>query len=345
MSLYCGIDLHATNSYVVVLDEDDRAVLEQRIPNKLEVLLAELEPLRGSLKGVAVESTFNWYWLVDGLEDHGYALELVNTTAAKQYQGLKSRDDRHDARWIAHMLRLGILPHGHVLPREERAVRDLLRRRSKVVQQKTATLLALKNLLARNTGAMVSATELKRLQRGEYPEQIQDPHIRRAIDGAVHLLDVLEEECAQLQATVKAAGLERPGYRNLRTVKGIGELLALTILYQTGDIRRFPKVGNYASYCRCVRTTHESNGRRKGQGNRRLLDGEGNPYLSWAFSEAAHFVIRNQPAARRYFDRKKKASNGIVAVRAVAHKLSRAAYFMLRDDLGYRPDLLFGASS
>ena len=341
MSLCCGIDLHATNSYVVVLDESDRAVLEKRIPNRLEVLLAELEPFRESLKGVAVESTFNWYWLGDGLEDHGYPIELVNTTAAKQYEGLKSRDDRHDARWIAHMLRLGILPTGHILARKERAVRDLLRRRSKVVRQKTATLLALKNLIARNTGRMVSASELKRLQQGEYPEEIQDPHIRRAIDGTVHVFQVLEEECAALQATVKAAGLERPGYRNLRTVKGIGELLALTILYETGDIRRFPKVGNYASYCRCVRTTHESNGRRKGEGNRR----NGNPYLSWAFSEAAHFVIRYQPAARRYFDRKKKATNGIVAVRAIAHKLSRAAYFLLRDDVSYRPELLFGASS
>jgi transposase len=210
-----------------------------------------------------------------------------------------------------------------------------------VVRQKTATLLALKNLIARNTGRMVSASELKRLQQGEYPEEIQDPHIRRAIDGTVHVFQVLEEECAALQATVKAAGLERPGYRNLRTVKGIGELLALTILYETGDIRRFPKVGNYASYCRCVRTTHESNGRRKGEGNRR----NGNPYLSWAFSEAAHFVIRYQPAARRYFDRKKKATNGIVAMRAIAHKLSRAVYFMLRDDVSYRPELLFGASS
>ena len=341
MALYCGIDLHSTNCYLVVLDDSDKIVLENRVSNDLGSILEKLEPFRESLKSIAIESTFNWYWLSDGLEDHGYSVQLVNTAAAKQYDGLKSRDDRSDARWIAHMLRLGILPTGSILPREHRAVRDLLRRRTKVVRQKTATLLALKNLIARNTGIMVPAAQLKRLEVGGSPEAIMDPHIRRAIDGTIRILQFLEEEVADLQAMVKLTGKCLPGYRNLLTVKGIGELLALTILYETGDIARFSSCGNYASYCRCVPSEHTSNGRRKGAGNTR----NGNPYLSWAFSEAAHFAIRFQPSARRYYERKKKKTNGIIASRAIANKLSRAVFFMLRDDVIYKPELLFGASS
>lgn len=341
MSLYCGIDLHSTNSYLVVLDESDKVVLNKRVGNELERILSELEPYRESIKSVGIESTFNWYWLVDGLEDHGYSVELVNTCAAKQYEGLKSRDDKSDARWIAHMLRVGILPTGSILPREHRAVRDLLRRRSKVVRQKTATLLSMKNVIARNTGVMVPAVQLKRLEIGDCPEAIMDPHIRRAIDGSIRILQVLEAEAAELQAMVSLTGKCLPGYRNLLTVKGIGDLLALTILYETGDISRFSNCGNYASYCRCVRSEHTSNGRRKGKGNTR----NGNPYLSWAFSEAAHFVIRFQPSAHRYYERKKKKTNGIIAARAVANKMSRAVFFMLRDDTIYKPELLFGASS
>jgi len=129
MSLYCGIDLHANNSYVVVTDPEDEVFLGQRMPNDLGKILGALEPYREELTGIAVESTFNWYWLVDGLRESGHIVHLVNPLAAKQYEGLKYRDDRSDARWLAKLLRLGILPTGWICPPEERAVRDLLRKR------------------------------------------------------------------------------------------------------------------------------------------------------------------------------------------------------------------------
>ena len=341
MRLYCGIDLHSTNSYIVVLDETDTIVLDKRVPNEVAAILGELEPFRERLTSVAVESTFNWYWLADALEDHGHTVELVNTAAAKQYDGLKYRGDKHDARWIAHMRRLGILPTGTVLPRQERALRDLLRRRVKVVQQKTATLLALKNIVARNTGVMVPSNKLKQLKPGEYPDSIFDPHIRRAIDSTTRILQLLEEEAKDLKATALQSGSELRGYRSLLSIRGVGELLALTIVCETGDTSRFRRVNNYASYCRCVRSEHTSNQRKKGEGNRK----NGNPYLSWAFSEAAHFAIRYQPPARLFFEKKKRKTNGIIAMRAVANKLSRAAYFLIRDETIYQPEKLFGVSS
>jgi transposase len=167
MALYCGIDLHASNSYVVVLDEADRVVVGKRLPNDLGRIEAELAPYREELVGVAVESTFNWYWLVDGLMEAGYRLHLVNTTAVQQYSGLKFRDDRYDARWLAHLLRLGLLPTGYIYPRQDRAVRDLLRKRAHLVRQRTANYLSLHNLWIRNTGQRLRGHRLKGLGMAE----------------------------------------------------------------------------------------------------------------------------------------------------------------------------------
>ena len=141
MQTYAAVDLHSNNGVLMIIDERDRVLKQRRIPNKLEQFIAELEPFRATLKGVAIESTFNWYWLADGLEAKDFPVVLVNTSAIQQYKGLKRSDDQYDAWWLAHMMRLGILPRGHIYPREERAVRDLLRKRATLVQQRTANIL------------------------------------------------------------------------------------------------------------------------------------------------------------------------------------------------------------
>ena len=117
MKRYCGIDLHSNNHVVTVIDEQDRCVYEKRLPNDLASTLRALEPYRTELEAIAVESTFHWYWLVDGLMEAGYAVRLVNVAAVKQYEGLKHTDDRYDAYWLAHLMRLEILPTGYIYPR------------------------------------------------------------------------------------------------------------------------------------------------------------------------------------------------------------------------------------
>src|SRR3989442_6266734 len=152
MVLDAGIDLHATNSVVVVLDEQARVMYQKRLRNDLTDILQALAAYQVALRGVVVESTYNWYWLVDGLLEVGYRGHLANTAAIQQYAGLKYTDDHSDARWLAHLLRLGILPQGYIYPKAERAVRDLLRKRSQLVRQQTANLLSIETVLTRNTG-------------------------------------------------------------------------------------------------------------------------------------------------------------------------------------------------
>lgn len=166
MKLYAGIDLHANSSVVVVIDEEERSLYQKRVHNKLEEVLEVLAPYQETLQGIVVESTYNWYWLVDGLMTAGYRVHLANTTAIEQYKGLKHTDDESDARWLAHLLRLGILPEGYIYPKEERAVRDLLRKRSQLVRQRTMNLLSIQNLLTRNTGLPFSGNRIKQLTRG-----------------------------------------------------------------------------------------------------------------------------------------------------------------------------------
>ena len=337
MALYCGMDLHSTNTWVFIGDELDHPVVSRRIPNRLESLLKALEPHRDELVGIAVESTFNWYWLVDGLMNHGHRVQLVNPCAVQQYKGLKSTDDRHDAGWLAHLQRLDLLPTGYIYPQEDRPIRDLLRKRSKLVKQRTSNYLSVKNIMGRNTGETPSRNGVKQLEPEQVRERLGREDLSLAVETTLAVIETINVQIDRLEALVLERAVLRDDFRILRTIPGVGKVLGLLIMYETGEIGRFPSAGNYASYCRCVPATRTSNLKSKGLGNRK----NGNPYLSWAFSEAAHFARRFQPEAQRFYDRKVATTKPIIAARALAHKLAKATYFMLRDQVPYDAGLLF----
>ncbi|KKL68662.1 hypothetical protein LCGC14_2122730 [marine sediment metagenome] len=337
MALYCGIDLHSRDSWLAILNEELEVVGETKVGNDLEAIIRVLEPHREALEGVAVESTFNWYWLVDGLMDAGHRVHLTNTWAVKQYEGLKYTDDRHDARWLAHLLALGILPEGYIYPKEERSARDLMRRRSFLVRKRTSFILAMRGAFECRTGMRVNSNDLKKWKAEDVRVYVEDP---MAAFGITCLLEPMHALSAQIKKIEKAAlsrGRLRPEFVPLETVWGIGKILALTIMYEVGDVARFRKVGNFTSYCRLVNTARLSAGKRKGSGNRK----NGNPYLSWAFSEAAHHAVRHHPKAQKYFQRKRAKTNGIIAIRALAHKLARASYHVMRDHVDFDPEKAF----
>jgi transposase len=337
MEMYCGIDLHATNSWLCIVDEKGRPQLEERVPNRLEAVRHRLEPFREQLGAVAVESTFNWYWLVDGLALAGYPMLLANPSAMKRYDGLKYSDDRHDARWIAEMLRLGILPTGYIYPQTTRPVRDLLRHRTRLVRNRTARLLTFQNLLGRETGQQITGNNLKRLTVDDLSSFGLSAETNLALSSSLEVIELLDKKILEIEKVVVRGVEDRGELKLLRTVGGIGKALGLTILLETGEISRFRSVGNFVSYGRLVPTARHSNERKKGEGNRK----NGNPYLSWAFSEAAVFARRFQPEARRFFERKRARTNDLVAYRALAHKLARACYFILRNRVEYDVSMLF----
>jgi transposase len=326
--LYGAIDLHSNNNVTVLIDEQDRVVYERRLPNDLPTVLGHLAAYRGDIEGIAVESTYNWYWLVDGLMEAGHHVELVNTAAVKVYDGKKFTGDEHDARHLAHLLRLGILPTGYIYPKAERAVRDLLRKRGQLVRCRTAQILSIENLICRNSGEQWFTEDL-----GELNEQTLnrlcagDPYRIRAIQSNLRIKACLDEEVAGVEKIVLGQAKLKPEFKKLLTVPGLGKILGMTVMYETGTIDRFPHVGNFASYARAVDSGRYSNGKKKGSGNAK----NGNKYLAWAFVEAVHHAWRSCETIRRFYQRKKAQRNTCVAVKAVAHKIARATYHVLKN--------------
>ena len=331
MKLYGAIDLHSNNNVTVLIDEQDKVVYEKRLPNDLGVIAQQLAAYQSSLDGIVVESTYNWYWLVDGLMGQGHRVHLANTAAIQQYEGLKYTDDHSDARWLAHILRLGVLPEGYIYPEGERAVRDLLRKRGQMVRQRTANLLSIQNLITRNTGNSISANRIKMLDDQTVDALLPNPDLALAVKANLAMLQCANKQIGTLERTVTDRIKLRAEFSFLKTVPGIGQTLALTIMLETGDIGRFADVGNYASYCRCVGSQKISNGKKKGKGNTK----NGNKYLAWAFVEAANFAIRYNARIKSFYQRKKAKSHGVVALKAVAHKLCRACYCIMKDQVAF----------
>lgn len=337
MKKFSGIDLHSNNSVIVVTDEADRMVVRERFPNDLSVILNALEPHREELVGVVVESTFNWYWLVDGLQAAGYRVHLANTTAVKKYDGLKYSGDVADAAHLAQLLRLGILPQGYICPPELRAMRDLARRRMQLVRTRTMQILSIENVLSRQTGHRLTSKEVQRLTEPDVEGFGFPPDVTLSIKANVAVMRALHVQIELLEKRLHTAMRSRPEYKLLQSVPGIGMILAMVILLEIGELTRFAAAGNFSSYCRCVRSVRESNAKKKGEGNKK----NGNKYLSWAFVEAAQFARRCCPEARSFYDRKARQRNAIVATKALAHKLARACYHMLRENKPFEVNRCF----
>jgi transposase len=337
MKTYAGIDLHSSNNYTGIMDQNFKRVYGCRLPNDLDRILATLEPFKADLQGIVVESTYNWYWLVDGLKDHGYTVHLANPSAIKQYEGIKHTDDTWDSYWLAHMKHLNILPEGYIYPQEGRAIRDLLRRRLFFVNQRTANILSLQSMVTRNLGYKISVNDIKKLDLEDINTIFDSAYLVLMAQNNISTIRHLETIIKGIEKEVKSYVQLRKEFLMLMTIPGIGLILGLTIMLEVGDISRFPKVGNYSSYCRCVGSQRLSNGKKKGENNRK----NGNKYLAWAYVEAAHFARRYIPEAGRFYQKKASKTNGVIAAKALANKLARASYFIMRDQVPFDKSLMF----
>ncbi|MBW2608663.1 MAG: IS110 family transposase [Deltaproteobacteria bacterium] len=337
MKLYAGIDLHSSNNYIGIINEEDQRLYQKRLPNQLEYVLPALEPFKKDLEAVVIESTYNWYWLVDGLQEQGYKVHLANPSAIQQYDGLKHTDDKWDSFWLAHMKRLGILPEGYIYPKKERHVRDTLRRRLLFVRHRTSHILSLQSAITRNLGYKMSAKEIKKLQETDADGLFTDPFLVLTARNHISVIRFISNRIDEIEKAVISHEKLKPKFKLLMTMPGIGKILGLTIMLEVGDINRFPKVGNYSSYCRAVKSERLTNKKKKGEGNRK----NGNKYLAWAYVEAANFANRHYPEVQSFYQRKKAKRNGIVAIKALSNKLARASYYVMRDLVSYDAEKLF----
>jgi transposase len=337
MKTYAGIDLHSSNNYIGIIDAKDKRLYSKRHDNRIDDVLKVLRKFKSSLQGVVVESTYNWYWLVDSLMDQGYTVHLANPNAIQTYNGLKHTDDKWDSFWLAHMLRLGLLPEGYVYPKQQRPIRDLLRRRMMFVRQRTSQVLSLQSMATRNRGVNFSGSQIKRFQDEFIEKVFSDPNLQFTAKKNMATIRLLDRIVSEIETEVMSQVKLKKEFNQLLTTPGIGNILGLTIMLEVGDIRRFAKVGNYSSYCRCVESKKTSNGKKKGENNKK----NGNRYLAWAYVEAANHAIRCCPKAEKFFQRKLAKSKRVLAIKALANKLSKATYYVMRDQIAFDEDKLF----
>jgi len=335
--LMAGIDLHSNNLMIGIVDEHGQRLKHQKLDCNLHQVLRFLAPFKPRLKSIAVESTFNWYWLVDGLRARSYPVVLANPARIDQYSGLKHADDQSDAFFLAELQRLNILPQGYIYDPTLRPVRDLLRRRLSLVHQRTALMLSFKSLYARTTGQAMSLSQLKGLNLEQAKGLYEHPANQLIAKVQKEHIDQLTESIALIERAVLKSARELPAYEKLQTLPGVGRILGLTITMEVGDIRRFATPGEFASYCRTVNSQRLSNGKKKGENNQKC----GNKYLAWAFVEGANFAKRYDEPCRRWFDRKAAKTSTVLATKALACKLAKAAWYLMAEGIDYDEKRMF----
>lgn len=324
---YCGIDLHARQMYVCILSQDGEIVFHKNMPAAPEPFLNAIAPFREGLV-VGVECTFTWYWLADLCAAEGIEFVLGHALYMRAIHGAKVKNDRVDSRKIAALLRGGMFPMSYVYPREMRATRDLLRRRTYFVRRRADLLAHIQNTNHQYNLPEFGTVISRPANRDGIAEHFPDPAVQESIRVDLELIDHLDQLIEELNVRVeRAARIDDPqALMLLKTVHGIGRILALAILYEIHTIDRFESVGDFCSYARLITSKHESAGKTSGKSRRKI----GNEHLKWAFSEAATLFLRGNPAGMKYKKRLEKKHGKAIAMAILSHRLGRAVYYMLK---------------
>src|ERR1019366_1683272 len=317
-----GMDLHSNNVVIGVMDLDGQRLASRKLPCDLKEVVKFLAPFKRRLERVAVESTYNWYWLVDGLQALKYPVVLANPAGMEQYSGIKHADDTNDAFFLAELLRLKILPTGHIYDAELRPVRDLLRRRLRWGHHRPELTLS----------------KLKELEIKAAQELYEHPANQMIAGMQIKHIEQLTESIEKIEKAVLGSARELPYYEKLATLPGVGRILGMTITMEVGDIKRFADPGHFASYCWTVEAKRMSNSKKKGENNSKC----GNKYLAWAFVEAANFARRYDEQCRKWFERKAAKTSNVIAIKALACKLAKAAWYLMAEETDYDPQRMFG---
>jgi transposase len=330
---YCGVDLHARSLFVHVLDDKGVTRLERDLPASPAAFLDAVAPYRDGLV-VGCECMFAWYWLADLCERERIPFVLGHALAMKAIHGGKANNDRLDARKIAGLLRGGFFPMAHVYPRAKRETRDLLRRRSFFVRQRAQLIAHVQNTNAQyNLPPFAKKLTYKGNRTAAIADRFEHPSTQLAVRSDLALVENYDEQIAALEAhLVKSAKVDDPAtFGFLRTVPGVGPILGLVMLYEIESIDRFAGVGNLLSYARLVACTHESAGKVKGVGGRKI----GNAHLKWAFSEAASLMLRSFAPAKAWVQRQSKKRGAKKAHAILEARIGRAVYHLWRKQVAF----------
>src|SRR6266436_7058020 len=322
---YCGIDLHARMMYVCLLDQSGEILVHRNMKTDPDTFLKAIAPYRDNIV-IAVECIFTWYWLADLCADEGIPFVLGHALYMKAIHGGKAKNDKIDSQKIAALLRGGMLPQASVYPAEMRATRDLLRRRMHLARKRGELLAHVHNTNSQYNLPAIGTKLAYTTNRDGVAERCADPAVQKSIAVDLALIGSYDALLRDVELTIVKTARQHDANTLylLQTVPGIGKILSLVLLYEIQHIDRFPRVQEFASYCRLVKCAKESNGKRSGTSGAKI----GNAHLKWAFSEAAVLFLRDNPAGQKCLARLEKKHSKGKALTILAHKLARAVYYM-----------------
>ncbi len=324
---YCGIDLHTKVMYLCIMDQTGEILYHKNIQTDADVFLKAINPYREDLV-VCVECMFTWYWIADICAKESIPFVLGHALYMKAISNGKTKNDKIDSMKIASLLRGGMIPMAYVYPARMRATRDLLRRRQYLVKKKSDFLSHIQNTNYQYNLPPIGKKITYKINRDDLAEHFTIPLVNINIQTDLAVITTLEKQIRNLDSIIlKGARFHDPvAFSLLKTVPGIGKILGLTILYEIEDIKRFPRVQNFVSYCRLVKCPRESSGKRMGSKNTKI----GNAHLKWAFSEAAVLFIKDNDRSKLYHNKLMNRYGRGKALSIISHKLARSVYYILK---------------
>ena len=326
-TFYCGIDLHAKKMFVCILNDDGEIVLHRNLPTDADALKRTLAPFRDGLV-IGVECMFSWYWLADWCREEGIEFVLGHALYMKAIHGGKAKNDKLDSEKIARLLRGGTFPLAYVYPKEMRGTRDLLRRRTYLVRRRAELLAHIQNTFTQYNVATRNGTGRDRLKDGDPAMHFTDESVQYMLRADARVVEHLDETIVKLEShLIRHAKIDDPiRFQLLKTIPGVGPVLALVMLYETQDVERFDNLGQFVSYARLVACAHESAGKKQGTGGRKI----GNAHLKWAFGEAAALMIRSTDEAKAFMQKMTPQRGKARAGALLSAKIGRAVYWMMK---------------
>jgi transposase len=324
---YCGVDLHARTMHICVVDRQGKKLLHCNLKCDRKRFLKLIARYRKSLT-VAVECVSNWYWLADLCEDEKLEFALGHALYMRAIHGGKAKNDRIDSEKIARLVQGGLFPMAYAYPRKQRSLRDLLRRRTRFVRQRAVLMTHIQNVNQQANLPELGKVLKAKGERTAVPEHFEGEDVKLSVEADLAMISHYDQVIARLEQHIltRAKDFQPQALAVLMSVPGIGKIIALTIALEIDTITRFGSRQQFCSYSRLVKCSRESAGKHYGEGGKKI----GNPYLKWAFSEAATFAVLHCEPIFAYRAKLERKHGKGKAKSLLAHRIGRAVYYMLQ---------------
>lgn len=313
--------------YVCILDQKGKTKVHKNIKTDPELLFEIIFPYIEDVV-IGVECVFCWYWVSDLCADHNIPFILGNALYMKAIHGGKTKNDKIDSFKIASLIRGGNFPIAYPYPAKMRAARDLMRRRTYIVRRCGELVVHIQNTNTQYNLPPFAKKISRKYNHQGVIERFENPAVRKSVEVDLAMVEALNEILRKLEWHIEKTAKQHDynTLLRLRSIPGVGQILALVILYEVEDIKRFPTVQKFSSYARLIRPTKESNGKWAGKSNKKI----GNHHLKWAIKEATILLLRESDQAKAYLAKMTRKYNKGKALGILTHKLGRAIYCILK---------------